>query len=73
VWIPRPSLKTAVAAWIYAGGSHHTGFSQALGAQHLQDFAEIAGIEFLRIGKETNLDQFKDQLRWNNASYVRTN
>jgi L-arabinose isomerase len=40
---------------------------------HLQDFAEIAGIEFLRIGKETNLDQFKDQLRWNNASYSRTN
>ncbi|MGA8232360.1 MAG: L-arabinose isomerase [Candidatus Acidiferrales bacterium] len=73
VWIPRPSLKTAVAAWIYAGGSHHTGFSQALGAGHLQDFAEIAGIEFLRIGQETNLDQFKDQLRWNNASYPRTN
>jgi len=73
VWIPKPNLKTAVAAWIYAGGSHHTGFSQALGAAHLQDFAEIAGIEFLRIGKETNLDQFKDTLRWNNASYPRTN
>jgi L-arabinose isomerase len=72
LWIPRPNLKTAVAAWIYAGGSHHTGFSQALAAGHMQDFAEIAGIEFLRIGKETNLDQFKDQLRWNNASYLRT-
>jgi L-arabinose isomerase len=73
VWIPRPSLKIAVAAWIYAGGSHHTGFSQALGAGHLQDFAEIADIEFLRIGKDTDLDQFKDKLRWNNASYPRTN
>ena len=29
-WTPRPDLKTAAAAWIYAGGPHHTVFSQAL-------------------------------------------
>ncbi len=28
--IPSPTCKTAAAAWIYAGGSHHPVFSQAL-------------------------------------------
>ncbi len=42
VWVPRPDLQTAAAAWIYAGGAHHTGFSQALTVEHLQDFADIA-------------------------------
>ena len=45
VWMPKPNLKIAAAAWILAGGAHHTGFSMALTAEHLEDFAEIAGIE----------------------------
>jgi L-arabinose isomerase len=45
VWIPRPDLETAAAAWIYAGGAHHTGFSQSLTMEHLQDFADIADLE----------------------------
>ena len=46
VWIPvRPAA--AAAAWIYAGGAHHTGFSQSLTTEHLEDFADIADIEFL--------------------------
>ena len=36
VWLPKPSLKVAAAAWIYAGGAHHTGFSQALTMEHLR-------------------------------------
>src|SRR6266568_2889956 len=62
VWIPRPNLKVAATAWIRAGGAHHTGFSQAVTADHLKDFAEIAGIEFLRIGKDTALDEFENRL-----------
>jgi L-arabinose isomerase len=30
VWECRPDFKTACAAWIYAGGAHHTGFSYAV-------------------------------------------
>ena len=26
VWIPEPNLKIAAAAWILAGGAHHTGY-----------------------------------------------
>jgi L-arabinose isomerase len=69
VWIPRPNLKVAAHAWILAGGAHHTGFSQSVSAKHLEDFAEIAGLEFLTIDNDTNLKKFKDELRWNDVYY----
>lgn len=72
VWLPRPSLKIAAAAWIYSGGAHHTCFSQALTIEHLEDFAEIAGIELTRIDADTRIPQFRQQLRWEEAAYART-
>ncbi len=69
LWLPRPNLKTAAAAWIYAGGAHHTSFSYAVTAEHLRDFAEIAGIEFLLINEDTTVETFKQQLRWNDLYY----
>jgi L-arabinose isomerase len=69
LWIPEPDLPTAASAWILAGGAHHTGFSQALTVEHLEDFAEIAGIEFLLIDEHTHLRDFKMQLRWNEVYY----
>lgn len=64
LWKPMPDMKTGCAAWIYAGGAHHTGYSQNLTAEHMADFAEIAGIEYVLIDKETRLHQFKQELRW---------
>ncbi|HEY4322563.1 MAG TPA: L-arabinose isomerase [Mucilaginibacter sp.] len=69
LWKPYPDMKTGCAAWIYAGGAHHTAYSQNLTAEHLQDFADMAGLEFLRIGKDTKLDQFRNEIRWNEAAY----
>ena len=69
VWVPRPDLKTAAASWILAGGAHHTGFSQAVTAAHLEDFAEIAGLEFLQINADTQVSAFKKELRWNEVYY----
>ncbi len=69
LWIPRPNLQVAAAAWIYAGGAHHTSFSLALTPAHLQDFAEIAGIECLLIKENTQIDEFKRELRWNDLYY----
>jgi L-arabinose isomerase len=71
VWLPKPSLRVAAAAWIYAGGAHHTGFSQALTIEHLQDFAEIAGIELIQIDANTRIPEFRRQLRWEEAAYSR--
>jgi L-arabinose isomerase len=69
LWLPRPSLKVAAAAWIYAGGAHHTSFSYAVTADHLRDFTEMAGVEFLLIDENTCLDEFKQKLRWNDLYY----
>jgi L-arabinose isomerase len=71
VWLAKPSLKVAAAAWIYAGGAHHTSLSQALTIDHLEDFAEIAGIELIRIDADTRLHTFRRQLRWEEAAYSR--
>jgi len=69
LWKPYPDMKTGCAAWILAGGAHHTCYSQNLTAEHLQDFAEMAGIECVLIGKETNLRQFKNELKWSEVYY----
>jgi L-arabinose isomerase len=69
VWIPKPNLKVAATTWIYAGGAHHTGFSQSLTAEHMQDFADMAGIEYLRIDAETRVDSFRRDIRANDAYY----
>ena len=69
LWLPRPSLKVAAAAWIYAGGAHHTSFSYSVTAEHLRDFTEMAGMEFLLIDETTCVDEFKEKLRWNDLYY----
>jgi L-arabinose isomerase len=70
LWIPRPNFKDALAAWIYAGGAHHTGFSLSVTAEYMEDFAAMAGIEFLRIDETTTIPQFKQELHWNDAYYL---
>jgi L-arabinose isomerase len=69
VWECRPDFKTACAAWILAGGAHHTGYSYCVTAEHLEDFATIAGIELVVIGADTKLSQFKQDLRTNEVYY----
>jgi L-arabinose isomerase len=72
LWKPLPDMKTGCAAWIYAGGAHHTCFSQNLGSEHLQDLADIAGIEFVQINRDTVLSRLKNELRWSESYYRRS-
>ncbi|KPV48601.1 hypothetical protein SE17_37185, partial [Kouleothrix aurantiaca] len=65
----QPGLRTAAAAWIYAGGAHHTGYSYDLTAEHMADFAEMAGMEYLLIDNSTTVAGFKKELRWNDLYY----
>jgi L-arabinose isomerase len=69
LWKPLPDMHTACTAWILAGGAHHTCYSQNLTAEHLEDFAEIAGIEYVLINQKTDLYQFKNELRWSEVYY----
>ncbi len=68
LWKPYPDMKTGCTAWILAGGAHHSCFSQNLTSEHLEDFADMAGIEMVLINKQTNLRDFKNELRWNELS-----
>ena len=68
-WTPQPDLKTGAAAWIYAGGAHHTAFSYDLTAEQMGDWANAMGIEAVYIDRDTNLRQFRNELRWNEAFY----
>ncbi|MCB9219503.1 MAG: L-arabinose isomerase [Ignavibacteriales bacterium] len=70
MWIPKPNLEIGAAAWIHAGGAHHTGFSMSLNSEYMEDFAAIAGIEYLLIDSETKLREFKNELRWNSTYYL---
>lgn len=69
LWKPYPDMKTACAAWIYAGGAHHTCYSQNLTSEHMRDFADMAGVECIVIGKETRIHSLKNELRWNESYY----
>jgi L-arabinose isomerase len=69
LWIPQPNLAIGAAAWIYAGGAHHTAFSQAVDARHIEDYCAMANIEIVLIDKDTKLRDFKNELRWNEAAY----
>ena len=69
LWEPMPDLKVGATAWMLAGGAHHTGFSKSLTPQYLEDFAEMAGVEYLLIDENTKLDQFKNEMRWNSVFY----
>lgn len=69
MWKPRPNLATAAEAWLMAGGPHHTCFTQAVGAETIEDFAEIAGVELVTITDETVPSRFRSELRWNQVYY----
>jgi L-arabinose isomerase len=69
VWKCKPDFKTACAAWIYAGGTHHTGFSYSVTTEHIEDLAEIAGVEVAVIDAETTIRGFKQQLRADELYY----
>jgi L-arabinose isomerase len=69
LWKPLPDMYTGCAAWIYAGGAHHTCYSQNLTSEHLQDFADMANIEFVHIGADTRIPNLRNELRWNEVYY----
>jgi len=66
-------MATGCAAWILAGGAHHTCYSQNLTSEHLEDFADMAGIEMVLIGKDTKIRELKNEIRWNEVYYQLNN
>ena len=69
LWQPKPNFEAACACWIYAGGAHHTGFSQAVTLEMMEDFAAIAGIELVVIDEDTRVRSFRQELEWNEVAF----
>lgn len=69
LWKPLPDMATGCAAWILAGGAHHTVYSQNLTTEHIEDLAELFNVELVVIDRNTTLRQLKNELRWNEAAY----
>jgi L-arabinose isomerase len=66
---PRPDLERAAECWIIAGGAHHTGYSRVVRTEWMRDWAEMAGIEFLLIDGNTDPNQLRKEIRWNEIGY----
>jgi len=69
LWKVKPNFKDGVAAWIYAGGAHHTVYSYNVTSEMVEDFAEIAGVECVVIDEDTRLRDLRNELRWNRGAY----
>ena len=69
LWQPKPDLKTAAAAWILAGGAHHTGYSQAIHTEYMEDFADMFDVELTVIDEDTRLREFKNELKYSDLYY----
>ena len=69
VYRPLPDLPRGTAAWIHAGGAHHTVFSQGVTVEQLRCFAEMFDMEFVHIGAHTDLARLKQDLRLGDAAW----
>ncbi|HET7503938.1 MAG TPA: L-arabinose isomerase [Kofleriaceae bacterium] len=69
MWIPRPDFKRGCEAWILAGGAHHVSTSRAVSVAHLQELANMVGIELVHIGAHTEIAALRNELRWNDVAF----
>jgi L-arabinose isomerase len=73
LWVPRPNFEVACASWIHAGGAHHTGFSQWVTTEMIEDFAGMSGLELVVIDADTRVRQLRQELEWNEVAYALKN
>ena len=62
MWRLKPDFKTGAAAWIYAGGGHHTVVSSALTMDDIRLFAKLTRTELVAIDSETDLRSLQKEL-----------
>ena len=62
MWRPMPDLETAIECWITAGGAHHTVLSFDVSLEMMKDFANIMGIEFVKIDSKTTVETLEEKL-----------
>ncbi len=69
MWRAMPDLTTGVECWITAGGAHHTVLSYDVTAAMMKDWANMMGVEFVHIGKDTTVESLEKELFWNDIAW----
>ena len=69
MWKPMPNLLTGIECWITAGGAHHTVLSHDVSAEQMKDWANIMGIEFVHIDKNSTVESLEKELFLNDLSW----
>ncbi len=69
MWKAMPDLCTGAKMWIMAGGAHHTVLSYDATPEMLEDFAEMVGIEYVHISKNTTVEGLKQQLFFSDIAW----
>ena len=62
MWKLKPDHATGAAAWIYAGGAHHTVVSTALTVDDIRLFAKLTDTELVVIDENTDLGKLQNEL-----------
>ena len=62
MWRAMPDLTTGLECWITAGGAHHTVLSSDVTAEQMKDWANMMGIEFVHITKDTTVEKLEQDL-----------
>lgn len=62
MWKLKPNFEVGTKAWLLAGGAHHTVMTYDVSVEELRYFADHMDIEFVHIGEDTKIDQFKAML-----------
>ena len=62
MWRAMPDLTTGLECWITAGGAHHTVLSYDVTAEQMKDWANMMGIEFVHITKDTTVENLEQDL-----------
>lgn len=66
MWKLKPDFKIGAAAWLYAGGGHHTVVSSALAMDDIRLFAKLTNTELVAIGNNTDLSRLEEELEMKN-------
>ncbi len=62
MWKTLPDIYTGTKLWLLAGGAHHSVLSLDASPDMLIDFAEMSGIEAVRLGSDTTVEALKQRL-----------
>jgi len=62
MWKVKPNFKSGIAAWIYAGGGHHTVVSTGLTMDDIRLFAKFTKTELVVIDEKTDLISLQKEL-----------